>query len=125
MKRELTLTEQNNTLNGRLLAHVRPEDERLRHSFGFWRVIEERMIREEMIAEGLDPKSPAGHFEVQRRVTENHKNDHTFREISAAFVAKASPAPPDLAIEALRQIAAGHNDARALAIETLAKLGKT
>lgn len=67
----------NDTLNGRLFAYEREDEKHLRGKLGYWRMVEERMVRGEIEAEGGDPTNI---FEISRRITENHKNDPTFRE---------------------------------------------
>jgi len=78
----------NDTLNGKLLAWERPEDRHLRNKIGYWRMVEERMIRAELEAEGWtggDWKDGRYiGFEISRRVMENHKNDPTLREMQEA-----------------------------------------
>lgn len=76
----------NDTLNGKLVDSEweREDEKHLRSSFGYWRVVEERMIRAQMKAEGKDPDAPFAIFEISRRVVENHKNDPTLREHQAA-----------------------------------------
>lgn len=72
----------NDTLQGRLINSEweDPDERHLRHSFGYWRMIEHRMIRAQMKAEGLDP---GDYIEMQRRSTTLHQNDPTLREQQA------------------------------------------
>ncbi len=70
----------NDTLNGILLAWERPEEAELRSKLGYWRLVEKRMIRKELIAEGFDPNALEFEFLIEKRVGENHQNDPTFKE---------------------------------------------
>ena len=76
----------NDTLQGKLVNSEweRDDEKHLRHKIGYWRMVEERMIRAEMIAEGKNPDHMSFLFEISRRVQENHKNDPTLREQQAA-----------------------------------------
>lgn len=61
--------------------------------------------------------------QIQRRL---HKNKPSYAERQAAWRARqpvAGSSSADQLAEALRQIAAGHNDARGLAAEVLTRLG--
>ena len=119
----------NDTLNGKLIAWERPDEQHLRGKLGYWRMVEERMIRAEIEAEGGNPDD---RFEIERRVTKNHTNDETYAQTSArrlsaralaqqaAFLRDAAEGTlRDRALEALRLIADGHNDARGLARSAL------
>jgi hypothetical protein len=69
----------NDTLNGKLVNSEweREDEKHLRNKFGYWRMVEERMVRAQIKAEGGNPDDV---FEVSRRVFENHKNDPSLRE---------------------------------------------
>lgn len=67
----------NDTLNGKLLAWVRPGDEENRHRFGFWHMVEKRMIRAMIEAEGGDPRDT---MEISKRLIENHKDDISHKD---------------------------------------------
>lgn len=79
------MTHPNDTLNGRLFAYELEDQKHLRHSTGYWRMVEERMIRSELEAEGVEPTV----FRVSARVVENHRNDITYRETSRKFASRA------------------------------------
>lgn len=74
----------NNTLNGALLAWERPEERHLRHKFGYWNMVERRMIRAQLEAEGIEPDE----FEIGKRIVANHAGDATYREIGDAWRAE-------------------------------------
>lgn len=80
----------NDTLQGKLVDSEweREDQKHLRGSFGYWRMVEHRMIRAEIIAEGGDPENV---FEVSRRVERNHKSDLSLREQQELARAKAGP----------------------------------
>jgi hypothetical protein len=87
---------------------------------------ETRAIEAHLRERGIEPRS----FEGLRRVTRLRerlwRNRPTYRERQAAWKARQpapGPTPAELLADALRRIAAGHNDARALAAETLARVG--
>lgn len=69
----------NDTLNGKLLEWERSDQKHLRNKFGYWRMVEERMVRAQMVREGKDPDGTEGFFEIQRRIRENHANDEPYR----------------------------------------------
>ena len=108
----------NDTLCGRLLDWVRPEDHEGEDppygKFGFWRSVERRMIREEFRAEhGRDPD----YLEEGQRITANHARDPSFRELQESdrvrAGATARPARRELsrdALERLQEHFAGAND---------------
>lgn len=77
------------TLCGRLLAYEREDEHHLRRKIGYWRMVEKRMIRAEMVKAGLDPND---NFEIARRVERNHRNDPSMAERQA--MARASAPPP-------------------------------
>lgn len=52
-KRPLTSAQKNDTLNGLLYGHERPEEMHLRHKLGYWQMVETRMVREQLLAEGV------------------------------------------------------------------------
>lgn len=84
----------NDTLNGRLLPYELDEEKHLRSKMGYWLMVEERMITEQMIAEGKDSKSQSFYFEVKRRVMENHKNDIPFSQQTVRRVENHTEAIP-------------------------------
>jgi hypothetical protein len=128
--------EHNDTLGGLLYAYERPEERHLRRRTGYWRMVEERMVRDQLIAEGWPAEKYMG-FEISRRVIANHKNDATYREIGEARAARQPPrvdtrfSPEEL--ERLIEHFAGANDpvaqsilAKALAgLEPQAQAGTT
>lgn len=67
----------NDTLQGKLFAWEREDEKHLRHSLGYWMMVEKRMIRAEIAAEGGDP---ADVFEIAARRTALHANDETFAD---------------------------------------------
>lgn len=81
----------NDTLNGKLLEHELDEEKHLRGRFGYWRMVEERMICKELIDAGEDPKAMGFYFKIKQRVVENHKNDPTLRQQQEAASAGAPP----------------------------------
>lgn len=116
---EMSAAERNDTLNGLLLQHERKEEMHLRNKFGYWRMVEKRMLREQLIAEGVTDETEL-HFAIIRRVEQNHKNDITYKESSAAFSAGAKVRPStDFTreeLEFLRDHFAMANDPTAVAI---------
>lgn len=77
----LTDALKNDTLDGLLFAHERPEEKHLRRKLGYWRMVEVRMIRAQIAAEAItDPLEVQ--FETVRRLANNHANDISFRESS-------------------------------------------
>lgn len=80
----------NDTLQGKLVDSEweRPEERHLRNKFGYWRMVEKRMIRAQIVAEGGDPDNV---FEVSRRVEQNHKHDLSLREWQALHPVKQGP----------------------------------
>lgn len=112
----------NDTLSGRLLEWERPEEHHLRSKLGYWRMVEERMVRAELEAagwtpppskfEGLDAQTQID-FEVTRRIGENHRSDATYAEISAAAAARMtrSALPPRFSREQLSRLVELHADA--------------
>lgn len=95
----------NDTLGGWLLAWEREGEKHLRGKTGYWRHVEERMIRAILRFEGKVLEPGWDRFEIAARVEANHRNDFTFREISAAISARATPAPPPLTDEEWRYLA--------------------
>lgn len=71
------MTHPNDTLNGVLLAFEVDCEKHLRGKFGYWRMVEERMVRRQIVAEGGNPTDT---LEVSRRIVLNHKDDLLFRE---------------------------------------------
>jgi glycine/D-amino acid oxidase-like deaminating enzyme len=126
----------NDTLNGKLLAWERPEDKHLRRRFGYWQMVEERMVRAQLEEEGVAPDSPCFFMSVAKRIEENHKDDPKPWKLAgpadgrwgavrqqAAFERDAAvERAKDEAIKALIEIRDGHNDPRALAAQVLAAL---
>jgi hypothetical protein len=84
----------NDTLNGKLLEHELEEEKHLRSKMGYWRMVEERMVCKELIAEGHDPKEMGFYFKIKQRVVENHRNDPTLRQQQEA--ARGGSAAPIL-----------------------------
>lgn len=115
--------ERNDTLNGRLFAYEREDQKHLRRSTGYWRMVEERMIRGELEAEGIEPTV----FAVSARVIENHRHDITYRETSRRFGKALGRAGAGVFTpEELRFLAAhfeGANDPTAQAILAKARQG--
>lgn len=121
--------EHNDTLGGLLYAHERPEDIQHRGKFGYWRMIEKRMIRDQLVAEGWDADDWRIHFEIAARVTANHRNDPSLREMQAARpMARSAPSAPsarfsDEELERLAEHFAGANDPVAQSILAKAMAG--
>lgn len=65
------------TLDGKLLEWEDKDQHHLRNAFGYWRMVEKRMIRAQITAEGGDPDAFQA---VSRRVDANHKDDPSLRE---------------------------------------------
>lgn len=84
----------NDTLQGKLLEWEREDQKHLRSRFGYWRMVEERMVRYELEREGHDPNEFGFIFKVSKRITENHRNDPTLREQQAAARAAQGPVTP-------------------------------
>ena len=61
----------------------------MRGRLGYWKMVEERMIRAELAAEGVKPSIS----ELSRRRTLNHAGDASYAEISRALAATARKAP--------------------------------
>lgn len=118
----------NDTLNGALYAHEREDEKHLRNKLGYWRMVEERAVREELIAAGYDPRGLEFWRMIELALMANHINDVSFkvsgmvRQQAAAEREAAYEAAQDDAIKALREIADGHNDPRNLAARVLAAL---
>lgn len=126
----------NDTLNGKLLAWERPEDKHLRRRFGYWQMVEERMVRAQLEEEGVAPDSPCFFMSVAKRIEENHKDDPKPWKLSGPADGRwgavrqqvaferdnAVEQAKDAAVAALREIEAGHNDPRDLARKVLAQL---
>lgn len=125
----------NDTLNGKLLEHERPEEKHLRAKLGYWQMVEERVVRAQVAARGYDPDSAVGATMIAEIMRDNHARDESYKVTSERFSAKGAAAQQarferdreidaarDAAIQALRQIAAGHNDPMNLAIEVLSAL---
>lgn len=110
----------NDTLNGQLFQWETDDEKHLRHQFGYWRMVEERMIRADLEAQGIAPT----YFTIQAKVQENHANDVPYKATSANVVKSIQLSSTDSqkAIDALRKIAEGCNDARRLAMEVLAMI---
>lgn len=68
------------TANSHLFEHELDDEKHLRDKPGYWRMVEERMVTEQMLREGRDPKEPSFYFDVKRRVIENHKDDTLRRD---------------------------------------------
>lgn len=47
---------------------------------GYSKIVEMEQIHEDMRNQGLDPNTPKGYFEAERRYREAHKNDLSYRE---------------------------------------------
>lgn len=101
----------NDTLNGRLYAYELEEEKHLRRKFGYWLHVEERMIREQLRAEGRPEADLPGHdlafrklFDERRR--ENHKGDESYRETSQRLQRQ-------WADDERRRFAAGESERRA------------
>lgn len=91
----------------------------IERKFGYEHMIEMEAIREELRARGVTDPTRL-HFAAVDVYVERHKNDRTYREKSETRRALVrSRYVGDRYREALEQIAAGHNDARALAKEVL------
>lgn len=126
----------NDTLNGQLLAWELPEERHLRHAFGYWHNVEQRMIEVCLALEGITRETDQFFYlHLSQRMLENHKDDPkpwhdrrglmyggAIRQQAAYEIENAKDVARDECVEALRQIAAGHNDPRTLAAEVLAKL---
>lgn len=119
----------NDTLNGRLLAHELPEERHLRRKLGYWRHVEERVVRAELIAEGHDPNALGFWSKLSARIIENHKDDKRPLMFSGAIHQQAAyerdemvRLATDAAVQALRDIRDGHNDPRGLAQAVLRRL---
>lgn len=118
--------EHNDTLGGRLYAFERPNEKHLRRCTGYWQMVEERMIRDQLTAEGW-----RGYMgtEISRRVIHNHRNDATYSEICEARRAAAPAATPSghLTPEEMERLVehfAGANDpvAQSILAKALASL---
>lgn len=83
MKRPNYNATDNDTLQGRLRSFERDEEKHLRNTFGYWHMVEKRMIREQLIAEGHNPADVKFGFLVQDKYQENHKNDISLRDAQA------------------------------------------
>lgn len=118
----------NDTLGGKLLAFEREDEKHLRRKLGYWRMVEDRMVRDQLAAEGVTPDQWGFWSEISRRMVENHKDDASFKvpgyitqQISCGQDEQIAHAK-DACVEALRQIRDGHNDPRLLAREALERL---
>ena len=83
----------NDTLSGRLYEFEREEEKHLRNSFGYWHMVEMRMIRNQMIAEGWDPNDIRFHVEASNRRDANHANDFSSQEClgwATKFITRSS-----------------------------------
>lgn len=126
----------NDTLNGKLYAWERPEEKHLRRKLGYWHMVEERMHRAQLAAEGVPSDAPGFWMHLARRIEETHKDDPkpwkldgpadgrfgSVRQQAAFEVDNAVDDARDAAVKALREIEAGHNDPRDLARKVLAQL---
>lgn len=82
--------------------------------FGYQYMLEMSKIDAAMRAKGLTGAEL--HFACVRQYEDNHKDDPSYRERHARWLATAStPRPTDLLRQALEQIRDGHNDPRSLA----------
>lgn len=89
--------------------------------FGYAHMIEMREIERDLKSSGLDGADL--YFASVKQYEKRHKDDPSFRETSAKWLAtQSTPAPTDLLRQALEQIRDGHNDPRSLAREVLAAL---
>lgn len=131
------MTHSNDTLNGRLLEWELPEERHLRNRFGYWHMVEERMVRAQMAAEGITPETERGCFYLlmTQRIMENHKDDPKpwhdrhglmygggIRQQAAYELQAMIEAAREECLQALRDIRDGHNDPRGLASAVLIKL---
>ena len=91
----------NDTLCGTLLYHERPEEAHLRGAFGYWRMVENRAIREMFLCYGIEPE----HYTISHVSTAIHKHDITFQESSRAFSARATRNYADFTDEELSHLA--------------------
>lgn len=57
----------NEDYNKKLLEFELPEERHLRSSFGYWYMLEKRMYRKELLAEGWKEDDPTFDFEISRR----------------------------------------------------------
>lgn len=124
--------EHNDTLGGLLYAHEREEEKHLRRCLGYWRMVEERMIRDQLAAEGWHEANPGAWigFEISRRVEANHRNDPTLREMQAArpiAVVRSAQAEQRFTVEEMERLSqhfAGANDpvAQSILAKALASL---
>ncbi len=114
----LTQPHPNDTLCGALFAYERPEDKPHRGRVGYWRLVEERMIRAQLEKEGWESDWKDGrliYFEISNRIAQNHRNDVTFRE-QQELLRKYRPAKPgsvaftEEEFERLAEHFAGAND---------------
>lgn len=118
----------NDTLNGRLLAYEVPEERHLRRKLGYWHMVEERMVRAELVAEGKDPQAVDFWHLLSERIMANHRDDVSFkvsgmiRQQVAAERDHMVETATDECVQALRDIRDGYNDPRQLAADVLAKL---
>lgn len=78
----------NDTLNGKLVAHLRPDDLPNVNRFGFWRTLERRVIRERLIGEGHDPDSLTFFALVENEMVANHANDISNQDYQRQLEAK-------------------------------------
>lgn len=77
--RKVCLMHPNDTLNGKLFEFEIEEEKHLRGNFGYWRMVEDRMIREKLIKQGHDPADRGFLFLVSREREANHANDVPYR----------------------------------------------
>jgi hypothetical protein len=125
----------NDTLQGKLYAFELEDEKCLRGVFGYWHMVEERMILAQLKTEGVEATLSA----VSARMIENHRGDESFADQSRRLhlgleIASAAKQQAQMnragiweeareeCLEALRQIRDGHNDPRELARIVLEKL---
>lgn len=94
----------------------------IERKFGYDHMVEMNAIRNEMRAEGITDFSTL-HFGAVERYIARHMNDPTYRETSRRIAGSATAVMSDNRLQrfeaALREIAAGHNDAMNLARRVL------
>lgn len=99
----------NDTLRGGLVMWERPEDAHLRRKFGYWKMVQDRAAIELAACWGVTLDV----FALGRIHEAAHRDDWTYREISAAVSARATKAPSSFNDEELVAIIerfAGAND---------------
>lgn len=117
----------NDTLNGKLFAWEHDDQKHLRNCFGYWDMVEKRMVRAQLIAEGHNPESPLFGAEMNARIAANHALDVSYRDTSRALLNAAQPAPPTLSPTEWAFLAehfqgANHPIAQAILAKALARL---